>query len=540
MKQILRVGLSVCVLLLMKSSVWGMWDDEERRPVEHKCPITHEVMKNPVVAADGQSYEREAITRWLTTSQRSPATNEILPHTNLVDNLFLKRVIDDWKPDPLEKKFVNIMQEALDRRFSKSLTTLSDYDSEIALCSSQDFWKTFETTVCTDNNGIKLLKDTCTHSYTKALANLERENTRNLQDYIQGLNDRKKRKIQDIKERTERRAREVISSLVPSRTQKDDAEDDGFVSFDFGYHPQINQQVCGADSLEKSATDLSEQEIVRVSYADFITRHSHKQMMDWQQRFSGIDALTRRLALLEEKIGEMMTLRQRFSEIDVLTRRLSLLEERIKEKEEISPKTAVIVRPALSEIVIPEIARGWEDIYRRFYHGKLVYRPTVGSDVGKKELPIAALANPLDGVFDLSRCGDTEQSLSIAIGYRKSKQAENAKKVEIWLAPRFLIARNVETTAGHFRGIMREWGNTDVAPVGVFWTHGNWEMSLFDYLTTSFDQLSDNKLYKKCQHHGDRPCYTSRGPCGDYRHRSCSPHYERLETRESLCFTFEL
>ena len=29
------------------------------------CPITHEVMEDPVVCADGHSYERAAITQWL-------------------------------------------------------------------------------------------------------------------------------------------------------------------------------------------------------------------------------------------------------------------------------------------------------------------------------------------------------------------------------------------------------------------------------------------------------------------------------------------
>jgi hypothetical protein len=31
--------------------------DDERRPNEHRCPITLEVMREPVVASDGQSYE---------------------------------------------------------------------------------------------------------------------------------------------------------------------------------------------------------------------------------------------------------------------------------------------------------------------------------------------------------------------------------------------------------------------------------------------------------------------------------------------------
>ena len=32
------------------------------------CPITLELMRDPVMAADGHTYEREALLRWLKTS----------------------------------------------------------------------------------------------------------------------------------------------------------------------------------------------------------------------------------------------------------------------------------------------------------------------------------------------------------------------------------------------------------------------------------------------------------------------------------------
>ena len=50
---------------------------------EHRCPITLELLVDPVVAPDGRLYEREAITRWLDTTNRvvvgrSPATNRMM------------------------------------------------------------------------------------------------------------------------------------------------------------------------------------------------------------------------------------------------------------------------------------------------------------------------------------------------------------------------------------------------------------------------------------------------------------------------------
>jgi len=53
------------------------------------CPITHDVMKDPVIIEDGHTYEFEAIRTWLDTHDTSPMTNQklyskrILPNFNL-------------------------------------------------------------------------------------------------------------------------------------------------------------------------------------------------------------------------------------------------------------------------------------------------------------------------------------------------------------------------------------------------------------------------------------------------------------------------
>uniref|UniRef100_A0A4W4EXZ9 WD repeat, SAM and U-box domain-containing protein 1 n=2 Tax=Electrophorus electricus TaxID=8005 RepID=A0A4W4EXZ9_ELEEL len=66
-------------------------------PDEYLCPITHEVMKDPVIAADGYSYEREAIESWIGTKSRSsPMTNLPLQTTLLTPNRTLKMAIFRW------------------------------------------------------------------------------------------------------------------------------------------------------------------------------------------------------------------------------------------------------------------------------------------------------------------------------------------------------------------------------------------------------------------------------------------------------------
>ena len=42
------------------------------------CPITHEIMLEPVVCSDGITYEKTAIEKWLENNNTSPITREII------------------------------------------------------------------------------------------------------------------------------------------------------------------------------------------------------------------------------------------------------------------------------------------------------------------------------------------------------------------------------------------------------------------------------------------------------------------------------
>ncbi|KAK4740673.1 hypothetical protein SAY87_024261 [Trapa incisa] len=60
------------------------------------CPIVKDVMKDPCVAADGYSYDRKAIEKWLEGNDKSPMTNLPLPHKYLVPNYTLLSAIREW------------------------------------------------------------------------------------------------------------------------------------------------------------------------------------------------------------------------------------------------------------------------------------------------------------------------------------------------------------------------------------------------------------------------------------------------------------
>ncbi|EOD08846.1 hypothetical protein EMIHUDRAFT_68076, partial [Emiliania huxleyi CCMP1516] len=66
-------------------------------PADFICPITTELMSDPVMAADGHSYERSAIERWLATKSTSPMTGETLVHSFLAPNHTLRRQIREWE-----------------------------------------------------------------------------------------------------------------------------------------------------------------------------------------------------------------------------------------------------------------------------------------------------------------------------------------------------------------------------------------------------------------------------------------------------------
>lgn len=61
------------------------------------CPITHRPFHNPVVAADGITYEKDEITDWLYRQNKevSPVTGQLLPHRLLLPNEAVRRAMGE-------------------------------------------------------------------------------------------------------------------------------------------------------------------------------------------------------------------------------------------------------------------------------------------------------------------------------------------------------------------------------------------------------------------------------------------------------------
>ncbi|CAN1157376.1 U-box domain-containing protein 33 [Linum perenne] len=121
-KQLARLGLTCCDMDRSRrpdlaSEVWrvlermrGSWVSSSlswsgshhhrdlRQPPPHFfCPILQEVMVDPHVAADGFTYEAEALRGWFEGGHgTSPMTNLELDHFNLVPNRSLRSAIQEW------------------------------------------------------------------------------------------------------------------------------------------------------------------------------------------------------------------------------------------------------------------------------------------------------------------------------------------------------------------------------------------------------------------------------------------------------------
>jgi hypothetical protein len=81
--------------------------NESSLPQSFFCAITHELMKDPVIDRDGNSYEREAIEKWLAMHGTSPITRtpmnkfDLRPNRSLLDCIqdHLKRLgVENSKP----------------------------------------------------------------------------------------------------------------------------------------------------------------------------------------------------------------------------------------------------------------------------------------------------------------------------------------------------------------------------------------------------------------------------------------------------------
>ncbi|XWS36607.1 hypothetical protein CRYUN_Cryun20dG0099300 [Craigia yunnanensis] len=66
-------------------------------PEEFRCSLSNELMRDPVILASGQTYDRPFIQKWLNTGNRTcPRTQQVLSHTVLTPNHLIRELISQW------------------------------------------------------------------------------------------------------------------------------------------------------------------------------------------------------------------------------------------------------------------------------------------------------------------------------------------------------------------------------------------------------------------------------------------------------------
>lgn len=75
-------------------------DDEVEVPQYYICPISLQIMKDPVTTVSGITYDRESIEHWLSTAKDTtscPVTKQPMPRdSDLTPNHTLRRLIQSW------------------------------------------------------------------------------------------------------------------------------------------------------------------------------------------------------------------------------------------------------------------------------------------------------------------------------------------------------------------------------------------------------------------------------------------------------------
>ena len=79
------------------------------------CPITLDIMNEPVQGSDGQTYEKSAIIVALNYNSKSPITGLPMDISSLITNYSIKGMISEYRKNPKMFEISNIFWETPDK-----------------------------------------------------------------------------------------------------------------------------------------------------------------------------------------------------------------------------------------------------------------------------------------------------------------------------------------------------------------------------------------------------------------------------------------
>ncbi|KAE9596124.1 hypothetical protein Lal_00030906 [Lupinus albus] len=75
----------------------GALDVEISTPTHFRCPITLDMMKDPVTLSTGITYDRDSIEKWFNNGNNTcPVTKRVLTTFDMIPNHALRKMIQDW------------------------------------------------------------------------------------------------------------------------------------------------------------------------------------------------------------------------------------------------------------------------------------------------------------------------------------------------------------------------------------------------------------------------------------------------------------
>ncbi|KAJ7296244.1 hypothetical protein O6H91_10G051100 [Diphasiastrum complanatum] len=141
-------------------------------PADFRCPLSLELMADPVIVASGQTYERAYIQQWLDQGNTTcPKTRQILAHTHLIPNYTVKALITNWceandvpLPEPTKlKPHISLLEPP-----SESVLAKLGSKEEVLTC--QNASEKRELVVCADETAALSSRPASTTSNTKLKA----------------------------------------------------------------------------------------------------------------------------------------------------------------------------------------------------------------------------------------------------------------------------------------------------------------------------------------------------------------------------------
>ena len=109
-------------------------------PNEFYCPITGDLMKDPVSEPEGHTYERDAIMKWLSKNKTSPMTRKALIESDLKNNICMKKSIESIK-DKLSADQLKIDSQILNEELKEFNDVLDDISMKVSVKDKLLFMK---------------------------------------------------------------------------------------------------------------------------------------------------------------------------------------------------------------------------------------------------------------------------------------------------------------------------------------------------------------------------------------------------------------